>query len=188
MTRDADATRRRLIAAAIQEFAAYGLAGGRVDRIAAAAKANKAQIYHYFGSKDALFDAAFEAMVTEIIADVPPEAGDLAAYAGQLFDHYERRPEVRRMAAWRRLERGDSHPPLDPIVHNNHTIIRAIAAAQEAGTISDRFTPVDLLALILTIAAMWAALTPELTAEVARHSKTRRRKVITDAVGALTAP
>ena len=92
------------------------------------------------------------------------------------------------MAAWRRLERGDSHPPLDPIVHNNHTIIRAIAAAQEAGTISDRFTPVDLLALILTIAAMWAARTPELTAEVARHSKTRRRKVITDAVGSLTAP
>ena len=187
MARDADATRRRLIAAAIEEFAAYGLAGGRVDRIAAAAKANKAQIYHYFGSKDALFDAAFEAMVTEIIADVPPEADDLAAYAGHLFDSYERRPEVRRMAAWRRLERGDSHTPLEPIVHSNRATIRAIAAAQEAGKISDRFAPVDLLALVLVIAAMWPALTHELAAQARTHSKAQRRKVITDAVSALIA-
>jgi AcrR family transcriptional regulator len=187
MVRDADATRRRLIAAAIEEFAAHGLAGGRVDRIAAAAMANKAQIYHYFGSKDALFDAAFEAMVTEIIADVPPEADDLAAYAGHLFDSYERRPEVRRMAAWRRLERGGSHPPLESIVHSNNATIRTIALAQEAGKISDRFAPIDLLALILVIAAMWAALTPELAAEVHPHSKARRRKVVTDAVSALIA-
>jgi AcrR family transcriptional regulator len=187
MARDADATRRRLIAAAIEEFAAHGLAGGRVDRIAAAARANKAQIYHYFGSKDALFDAAFEAMVTEIIADVPPEADDLAAYAGHLFDSYERRPEVRRMAAWRRLERGDSYPPLESIVHSNRTTIGAIAAAQEAGKISDRFAPVDLLALVLVIAAMWPALTHELAAEARTHSEARRRKVVTDAVGALIA-
>jgi len=187
MTRDAAATRRRLIAAAIEEFAAYGLAGGRVDRIAAAAKANKAQIYHYFGSKDELFDAAFAAMVTEITADVPPDANDLVAYAGRLFDNYERRPEVRRLAAWRRLERGDSHPPLELIVHSNRATIHTIAEAQKAGKISDRFAPVDLLALILTIAAMWPALTHELTAEVRTHTQAQRRKVITDAVSALIA-
>ena len=187
MTGDAEATRRRLIAAAIEEFAAYGLAGGRVDRIAAAANANKAQIYHYFGSKDALFDAAFEAIVTEIITDVPPDPDDIVGYAGRLFDSYEQRPEVRRMAAWRRLERGDAHPPLEPIVHSNHATIRAIAAAQEAGKISDRFAPVDLLALVLVIAAMWPALTHELAAEARTRSQDHRRKVITDAVSALTA-
>jgi AcrR family transcriptional regulator len=185
MPGDAEATRRRLIAAAIDEFAAHGLAGGRVNRIAAAAKANKAQIYHYFGSKDRLFDAAFEAMVVEIIADVPPEGDDLVAYAGRLFDNYERRPEVRRMAAWRRLERGEDHPPLEPIVKSNRASIRAIAEAQSARKISDRFAPVDLLALVLTLAAMWPALTLELSAEVSRHSRARRRKVITDAVSAL---
>ena len=47
MPGDAQATRGHLIAAAIEEFSARGLAGGRVDRIAAAAHANKAQIYHY---------------------------------------------------------------------------------------------------------------------------------------------
>jgi AcrR family transcriptional regulator len=149
------------------------------------AKSGSRRHQNDFGSKDALFDAAFEAMVTEIIANVPPEADDLAAYAGHLFDSYERRPEVRRMAAWRRLERGDSHLPLEPIVHSNTATIRTSAAAQEAGKISDRFAPVDLLALILVIAAMWAALTPELAAEVRPHSKARRRKVVTDVVSAL---
>jgi len=186
MLRDADATRRRLIAAAIEEFAAYGLAGGRVDRIAAAAQANKAQIYHYFGSKDELFDAAFAAMVNEIIADVPPEAEDLVAYAGRLFDNYERRPEVRRMAAWRQLERGTSKPPLELIVQSNRATIHAITEAQEADKISDRFAPVDLLALVLTIAAMWPALTPELTAEGRPHTQAHCRQVITDAISALT--
>src|SRR5215470_4470193 len=131
MPGDAETTRRRLITAAIEEFAAYGLAGGRVDRIAAAAKANKAQIYHYFGSKEELFDAAFAALVTEITADVPPEADDLVAYAGRLFDNYERRPEVRRMAAWRQLERSTSQPPLELIVQSNRATIRAITEAQK---------------------------------------------------------
>jgi AcrR family transcriptional regulator len=40
---------------------------GRVDRIADAARSNKAQIYHYFGSKDSLFDAVFDAMCRETV-------------------------------------------------------------------------------------------------------------------------
>ena len=187
MPGDAEATRRRLITAAIEEFAAYGLAGGRVDRIAAAAKANKAQIYHYFGSKDQLFDAALAAIITEILADIPPDPSDIVAYAGQLFDSYEQRPEVRRMATWRRLERDDSHPPLEAMVQGTHALTHAIAEAQKAGKISDRFAPVDLLALVLVIAAMWPALTHELAAQARTHSKAQRRKVITDAVSALTA-
>ena len=47
--------------------------------------------------------------------------------------------------------------------------------------------PVDLLALVLVIAAMWPALTHELAAEVRTHSQAHRRKAITDAVTALTA-
>jgi AcrR family transcriptional regulator len=64
MAYDAAATRSRLIEAAVREFAAYGLAGARVDRIAAAAAANKRAIYDYFRSKEGLFDAAVD-RVTE---------------------------------------------------------------------------------------------------------------------------
>src|SRR3954468_14361394 len=106
VTGDAQATRRRLIAAAREEFAQYGIAGARVDRIAAAAKANKAQIYHYFGSKEALFDAVFSDMASGTVDEVPMDAADLPSYAGRLFDSYERRPWVQRLVTWYLLERG----------------------------------------------------------------------------------
>src|SRR6478672_5805909 len=80
MTRDAEATRQRLLEAAREEFAAYGIAGSRVDRIAAVARSNKAQIYHYFGSKDGLFDAVFDAMCRETVDAVPIDAHDLPEY------------------------------------------------------------------------------------------------------------
>ena len=70
---------------------------------------------------------------------------------------------------------------------SNRASIRAIAEAQKAGEISDRFAPVDLLALVLSVAAMWPALTPELSAMVSKHSRAHRRAVITDAVPALIA-
>src|SRR5262245_61009965 len=116
MPGDADATKKRLLRAATAEFAAHGLAGARVDRIAAVAKANKAQIYHYFGSKDDLFDAVFRALVIDTIGAVPIDAGDLPGYAGRLYESYERQPELRRIATWRRLERGAPHPPLAELV------------------------------------------------------------------------
>jgi AcrR family transcriptional regulator len=61
--RDAEATRRRLLDAAAAEFARLGIAGARVDRIAEAARTNKAQIYHYFGSTDGLFVAVLASLL-----------------------------------------------------------------------------------------------------------------------------
>ena len=44
MKRDATATRQRILDHATAEFARYGIAGARVDRIAAAAGSNKAML------------------------------------------------------------------------------------------------------------------------------------------------
>jgi AcrR family transcriptional regulator len=57
----AAATRGRILAAALAEFAANGLAGARVDEIAARAGANKRMLYAYFGAKEDLWLAALEA-------------------------------------------------------------------------------------------------------------------------------
>ncbi len=65
----ADAMRARLLLAARDEFAAVGLAAGRVERIGAAASSNKAQVFHYFGSKEGLFDALVADTVTETFAE-----------------------------------------------------------------------------------------------------------------------
>ena len=79
--RDPAATRKKLLAAARREFAGSGLAGARVDEIAARAGVNKQLVYHYFGDKDALYLAVLEWVYEEIRAQerklnlegLPPE-------------------------------------------------------------------------------------------------------------------
>ena len=97
-------TRRRLLAAATEEFAARGIAGARVDRIAAEAGANKSLIYSYFGSKDGLFTAVYDAQVAMTLDAVPFDATDLPGYAGRLFDYHRDFPTVYKLTAWARLE------------------------------------------------------------------------------------
>src|SRR5580692_8391456 len=104
-TRNPEATKTRLLAAATGEFAAHGIAGARIDRIEAAAKANRALIYTYFGSKDGLFDAVMDAAVARVLAEVPFTPEDLPGYAGRLFDFLASNPHQLRLATWHRLER-----------------------------------------------------------------------------------
>jgi AcrR family transcriptional regulator len=107
---DADATRARLIDAAVSEFAARGLAGARVDRIATVAAANKRAIYDYFTNKEGLFDAALLRVIGDLIEAVPLREDDLPGYAGDLFDYLQVHDDAVRLLAWRRLERPDAGP------------------------------------------------------------------------------
>ncbi|WBB69063.1 TetR family transcriptional regulator [Micromonospora sp. WMMD812] len=182
MPGDSAATQRRLIEAAIAEFAALGIAGARVDRIAAAAKSNKAQIYQYFGNKDALFDAAFNALVVTSIQEAPIDPLDLPEYAGRLFDGYEKRPELLRMATWYRLERGGTTAPLEPVVDNIRDKLDAIAAAQGRGDLPGNDDPVTILGLVLHLAQVWSSASPEFAVFIPRLSKAQRRAALVDAV------
>src|SRR5580658_9360209 len=53
-------TRAAILSAAGKIFAKSGLAGARTDSIAAAAGVNKALLYYYFESKEALYQAVIE--------------------------------------------------------------------------------------------------------------------------------
>jgi TetR/AcrR family transcriptional regulator len=61
-------TRKRILDAALSEFAVHGLAGARTEQIAAAAGVNKALLYYYFESKEKLYAAALE-MVSARVRD-----------------------------------------------------------------------------------------------------------------------
>lgn len=65
-SRDADRSQSIILNAARDEFAKYGLAGARVDRIAERADINKRLIYYYFKSKDDLFLAVLENTYADI--------------------------------------------------------------------------------------------------------------------------
>lgn len=152
-TRDAEATRARLLAAATDEFARYGVAGARVDRIAAAAAANKQLIYAYFENKDGLFDAVLAKHCGALADRVPFDADDIPGYIGRLFDYALEHPEVYRLVSWAALERPAAAAAFEQESYGAK--LAAIASAQQAGRVDASFAPADLLALVMAIAAAW---------------------------------
>jgi AcrR family transcriptional regulator len=161
MARDSAATKAKILKAATAEFAAHGIAGARVDRIAASAGCNKNMIYIYFGSKELLFEAVFAASIAELLEAAPFDAGNLPAYAAALFDFYVAHPHLFRLATWHSLERPGELQALTVAVEASESKLKALAAAQAAGKVYAGLPPQDLLSMVLSLAATWAEGTPE---------------------------
>jgi len=151
MKRDAQATRQRIFEAATAEFAQYGIAGARIDRIAAASGSNKAMIYTYFGSKEELFDAVGVEQLSRHMNDVPMDANHLPDYAAKVVAHYRQHPEIMRLVTWARLERGPQAGKLTGLMESYQRKVEAVAQAQRDGVVSDRFPAAMLLELILAL-------------------------------------
>ncbi|MDQ6805640.1 MAG: TetR family transcriptional regulator [Actinomycetota bacterium] len=161
MPYDAAATRSRLIEAAVVEFAAFGLAGARVDRIATVAAANKRAIYDYFSNKEGLFDAALTHVIGNLIEAVPLREDDLPGYAAELFDYLQEHPEAVRMLSWRRLERPEAGP------HIADTLVEGMTKVGErshADNHEHAIDPVDLVILTIGLANAWHLSAPDLLA------------------------
>ncbi|RDI42123.1 TetR family transcriptional regulator [Nocardia mexicana] len=102
--RDPEATKARIFAAATEEFAAYGIAGARVDRIARNAKANKQLIYAYFGDKRRLFEQVLEQAMLDVAASVSTDIDDIDAWVDAHIDYHRKHPEFLRLQMWEALE------------------------------------------------------------------------------------
>jgi len=190
MAGDAAETRKRLLIAATEEFAARGIAGARVDRIAAEAGANKSLIYSYFTSKDGLFAAVYDAQVALTIDAVPFDATDLPGYAGRLFDHYQQNATVYRLTAWARLEQpsGDKvDAATATAVASNMHKIAAIKAEQAAGRLTGAFPPEALLTLVLSLANAFNRTAPEYSVAATIPVATQRDSIV-EAVRLLALP
>ncbi|WP_422769117.1 TetR family transcriptional regulator [Plantactinospora sp. WMMC1484] len=186
-TREPEAKRRQLLEAALAEFAAHGLAGARIDRIAGRAGCSAGLVYTYFGSKDDLFDAVFDAIVAQALTETPITTDDLPGYAGRLFDATEAYPDVARIATWYRLERAGTGRSIAAVTEAGRAKVEAIREAQRAGVVSDRFDAEQLLALVLTLATMWSTLSIE-TADLTGTDPGHRRATVVDAVRRLVEP
>lgn len=107
MAWDTDRTKQLLLDAATEEFSRHGLAGARVDRIAATAGVNKERLYQYFGKKDELFAIVLErelAAVIEATALTGTGMDAVAEYAGRVFDYQREHPALPRLVFWEGLE------------------------------------------------------------------------------------
>lgn len=198
------ATYQRILDVATQEFAEHGIAGARIERIVAAARTNKAQLYAYFGSKEGLFDAIFFGSldrITNVVpidaATAPPgadaeprdadaaplDADGLADWAVRLYDEYLRRPDLIRLATWSRLERRPAGHLVAEHDRRDDRKLRAIAEGQAAGLVRQG-DPFDVMAMVIAMSMAWSPVS-NVYAATAREPEDvheRRRALLRESV------
>src|SRR5512142_2330134 len=106
--RDPERTQSRILASALRQFSAKGLAGARVDAIARGAGVNKRMLYHYFGNKDGLFSAVLRQKVQEreaLLAAAPENPAELLVH---WFNAACNDPQWFRLLEWEALQLADS--------------------------------------------------------------------------------
>jgi len=108
--RDPELTRREILEAAIQEFAAHGPRGARTEDIACRTNTSKRMIFYYFGSKDGLYRAVLEenyrrirALESSLRLDHLEPAAALRELIRASLGHYERNPDLARIVAMENL-------------------------------------------------------------------------------------
>ena len=196
--RNPEATRRKLLAAARREFADSGLAGARVDEIAARAGVNKQLVYHYFGDKDALYLAVLEWVYEEIRAQerklnltgLPPRQA-IRKLIESSFDHLAAHPDfilllndenrggARHVRTSRRLEA--MHSPLVSMVS------KILSEGVRAGVFRKGINPVHLYISIAGLSYFFFSNTPTLSAIFGKDlagaaARSARRKHVVDLV------
>ncbi len=161
-TRDPERTRSRILEAAKAEFAAHGLGGARVDRIAASAGANKRMLYHYFGNKDDLFLAVLEAAYAHIresekalrLTEIdPPEA--IRRLVAFTWDYYLEHPEFLTLLNSANLHQARHLKKSDHVRAMHSPFVAVIDEILERGRKSGVFRAgVDPVQLYVSIASL----------------------------------
>ena len=113
-TNDPGRTMAEILEVATHEFADKGLAGARIDEIAAATRTSKRMIYYYFGSKDGLYLAVLEEAyrrMRSIEADL--HLGDLEPVAALrrlvefTYDHHRDNEDFIRLVMSENIHRAE---------------------------------------------------------------------------------
>ncbi len=148
--------REQILAAARAEFAGYGLAGSRIDRIAKNAQASKERLYAHFGDKDALFREVLAVDAQTYFSAVRVDPERVAEFVGEIYDLARSHPELLRMITWARLEGLSLLDPRDDADSAPAQAVARIEEAQAAGRVDGAWVPADLLALLLATGLAWA--------------------------------
>jgi AcrR family transcriptional regulator len=160
--RDPEGMRIRILEAAKQEFAAHGLAGARVDRIAAKAGANKRMLYYHVGKKDDLYLAVLEDAYEKIRVEEreldleqldPPEA--IERLISFTWNYFIRNPEFLALLNTENLARA-RHLKRSTKVKSMHSpFVEMIRTVVTRGVKSGDFqVAVDPVQLYISIAAL----------------------------------
>ena len=154
--------RIRILEAAKKEFAAHGLAGARVDRIAAEAGANKRMLYYHVGKKDDLYLVVLEAAYEQIRVEergldlehlAPPEA--IERLIEFTWNYFLRNPEFLALLNTENLERAKHLKRSDKVKSMHSPFVEMIRTVVLRGVESGDFkVAMDPVQLYISIAAL----------------------------------
>lgn len=159
---DPDRTMANILQVATAEFADKGLAGARIDEIAALTSTSKRMIYYYFGSKEGLYVAVLEDAYRRIrrieaelhLEDLAPEEA-LRTLVGFTVDYQLANPDFIRLVMNENMHRGEFISRSTTIQELNIPVIHAVRDVYQRGVASGVFRPgVDPLDLHMSISAL----------------------------------
>jgi TetR/AcrR family transcriptional regulator len=161
-SRDREASRERLLQAAIKEFSAKGYSGARVDAICRSSRSNPRMLYHYFGDKDGLYVAVLESVLGELRREeLKLEVDHVGPLDGmmQLFhfvhDHFGRHPELINLLSGENLLRARflGRSVKTPIVSSPliELIDRLLARGAREGVFRSGIDPLQLYVMLVAL-------------------------------------
>ena len=147
-TNDPARTMAEILAVATHEFADKGLAGARIDEIAAATRTSKRMIYYYFGSKDGLYLAVLEEAYRRMrsieadlhLDDLEPVAA-LRRLVEFTYDHHQGNEDFIRLVMNENIHRAQYLQQSKGIQELNLKAIDAIQGLYERGVAQGLFRP-----------------------------------------------
>src|SRR6476659_9455580 len=142
------ASRDRVFAAAAAEFAARGYAGANVDRIARAARLNKAMIYYHFKSKGDLYREILSDMFQAVRAGVLQAASSdgapdakIRGYIDAIATAAEARPHFPPI--WlREIAEGGEHIDAGTLAHVT-AVVKTLGRIVQEGHAKGRFRKIN---------------------------------------------
>jgi transcriptional regulator, TetR family len=194
MAWDTEGTKRKILRAAADEFAAHGPDGTTIERIAKAAGVNKERVYNYFGAKRELFAYVLREEMAEVARAVPIGSfakDDVGEYAGRVYDYHREHPELNRLLLWEGLVLGTDIPSDDDRLARYREKTSAVAEGQGRGYVTEAIDADHLAFLILSLAGWWSAV-PQVAEMIAKpideEEHGRRRASVIEAAKRLAAP
>ena len=168
-TRNRERTRGSIVAAARAEFASRGYSGARMEQIAQRADVKKELIYHYFRSKEALFEEVRTSQLADAEADhalpqspLADRTQDAAALFAWRFNRMLGDLEWIKLLTWEAVQTDVAPPPNEE--GRRATIRKSIAAIKAAQ--KDGLLPADLDARFLQLAMFALATYPLAFAQI----------------------
>jgi len=161
-TNDPQRTMDNIIEVATREFAEKGLAGGRIDEIAALTHTSKRMIYYHFGSKEGLYVAVLEEAYRRIrqietglsLEDLDPEAA-LAKLVGFTYDYQLANPDFIRLVMSENIQKGEFLAQSTTIQKLNVPVITAVKSVYDRGVKAGVFRRgLDAVDLHMSISAL----------------------------------